>query len=702
MTDLVIVENGSGVIEVVETSASPTIIEVVTEGPKGDPGRMSVNGVEPVDGNVTLTKNDFGLSSVENKSSSTIRGEMTSQNVSDALGFVPLPNSYVPTWASILGKPTFSNVAVSGSYNDLSDKPSSYALPTASTLILGGVKVDGSSINIAGGVISTSAAAIGLSNVENKNSATIRNEITLANIATALGYVPANKAGDSFTGNVGIGSSSSFESLRVSKNITGGATSRGVIVDGVVQSDSTTSAGYYTSIVNTAAASFTVPFLTHYSAMQGTIGSGSLVTNQYGFSAAASLVGATNNYGFFGNIPSGTGRWNLYMAGTAANYLAGNLGIGAVNPVQVNLQVSKNIEGGASAFGIRHDGVVQSGVTNSAYYFSTSASTAPSSFTVSEIRHYQAMQGTIGAGSTVSAQYGFIVDASLVGASSNNFGFFGNIPSGAGRWNIFMNGTASNYLSGILLIGTASDNGVDKLQVVGSVSAKKDSTYNSETTASGRFLNATSPAKMLVCGYDGTQDYSYIQSLHLGVGYKGLALNPNSGNIGIGLGTSAATARLHLPAGQASASNAPLKFTAGTNLTTAEDGAVEYDGSKFSFTVGGTRFSLGYLDIPQNSQSANYTLVLGDSGKHIYHPSADTTARTFTIPANASVSFPIGTEIAFVNDNGAGVISIAINSDTLRLAGAGTTGTRTLAANGIAKALKITATSWIISGSGLT
>lgn len=106
--------------------------------------------------------------------------------------------------------------------------------------------------------------------------------------------------------------------------------------------------------------------------------------------------------------------------------------------------------------------------------------------------------------------------------------------------------------------------------------------------------------------------------------------------------------------------------------------------------------------IAQNSQSGAYTLVLSDANKHLLHPSADTTARTFTIPANASVAFPIGTAVTFVNQNAAGVITIAITSDTMRLAGAGTTGSRTLAANGMATALKITATEWIISGTGLT
>ncbi len=108
---------------------------------------------------------------------------------------------------------------------------------------------------------------------------------------------------------------------------------------------------------------------------------------------------------------------------------------------------------------------------------------------------------------------------------------------------------------------------------------------------------------------------------------------------------------------------------------------------------GNTSLNVGYLNIPQNPQSAAYTCVLADAGKHILHPAADTTARTFTIPANASVPYPIGTAITFVNQSGtSGVVTIAITSDTMRLAGAGTTGSRTLARNGVATAVKITAT----------
>ena len=50
---------------------------------------------------------------------------------------------------------------------------------------------------------------------------------------------------------------------------------------------------------------------------------------------------------------------------------------------------------------------------------------------------------------------------------------------------------------------------------------------------------------------------------------------------------------------------------------------------------------------PQNVQNGNYTLVLGDAGKHIYSTNAG--AQTITIPTNASVAFPIGTIITIVN-----------------------------------------------------
>jgi hypothetical protein len=122
-------------------------------------------------------------------------------------------------------------------------------------------------------------------------------------------------------------------------------------------------------------------------------------------------------------------------------------------------------------------------------------------------------------------------------------------------------------------------------------------------------------------------------------------------------------------------------------------------GTLSSCTVDGTN-SVGYKTIPQNSESVDYTLVLADSGKYIYHPSTDANARTFTIPANSSVAYPIGTAISFVNMS-TNALTIAITSDTMYLS-TGATGSRTLAQYGSATALKMTSTTWLITGSNLT
>lgn len=135
--------------------------------------------------------------------------------------------------------------------------------------------------------------------------------------------------------------------------------------------------------------------------------------------------------------------------------------------------------------------------------------------------------------------------------------------------------------------------------------------------------------------------------------------------------------------------------TSGQVLQTNGSGSLSFISS------GDETANIGYLNIPQNSQSTAYTLVLSDSGKHIFHPASDNNARTFTIPANSSVAYPIGTAITFINMSVANV-TIAITSDTMYLSSAGTTGSRTLARYGSATAVKIASTEWLISGSGLT
>lgn len=106
--------------------------------------------------------------------------------------------------------------------------------------------------------------------------------------------------------------------------------------------------------------------------------------------------------------------------------------------------------------------------------------------------------------------------------------------------------------------------------------------------------------------------------------------------------------------------------------------------------------TIGYRGLPQNSQTASYTLALSDAGKHI-----SITTGGVVIPANGSVAFPIGTTIVVFNNSGSNQ-TISITTDTLRQAGTANTGSRTLAQYGLVTCVKVTSTVWVISGAGLS
>jgi hypothetical protein len=116
-------------------------------------------------------------------------------------------------------------------------------------------------------------------------------------------------------------------------------------------------------------------------------------------------------------------------------------------------------------------------------------------------------------------------------------------------------------------------------------------------------------------------------------------------------------------------------------------------------TTASTARSAGYLGIPASAVSTTNTLTIADAGEHIY---VTTNSQTITIPAAASVAYPIGTTLTFIAGPSATTVSIAITTDTMYLAGTGTTGTRTLAAHGMATAVKVASTTWYINGTGLT
>jgi hypothetical protein len=113
----------------------------------------------------------------------------------------------------------------------------------------------------------------------------------------------------------------------------------------------------------------------------------------------------------------------------------------------------------------------------------------------------------------------------------------------------------------------------------------------------------------------------------------------STGNVAItGSGTTvltAPTAYLHLGAGLAAASSAPLKFTSGTNNTTPENGAQEYNGTNLFFTRAGAvrEYVLTGLDAAAAPGTANIGVILD------YYGTSAT--RVLTTP-NSWISIVIG------------------------------------------------------------
>lgn len=125
-----------------------------------------------------------------------------------------------------------------------------------------------------------------------------------------------------------------------------------------------------------------------------------------------------------------------------------------------------------------------------------------------------------------------------------------------------------------------------------------------------------------------------------------------------------------------------------------------YSGGTISPPASPAASNPGTAGLVQNNITANYTLVIGDVIKEIYI-TGTTAAQTVTIPANASVAFPVGTVIQITNDSNQSW-SVAITSDTLFWTPSGGTGTRTIAAGSKAIIEKKTATRWWISGNSIS
>lgn len=163
----------------------------------------SVNGAAPdSSGNVTISVSggsSGGSYTLPTASSSTLGGVKIGSGLTINTNGVVSADVTASTLTAYAKATDLSAVAKSGSYNDLSNKPTipaAYTLPNATSSTLGGVKI-GSNISVSNGTIS----------------------LAKSNVTSALGYIPVTTNNASFTGTTMV------QTLTVSSalNIPGGS-----------------------------------------------------------------------------------------------------------------------------------------------------------------------------------------------------------------------------------------------------------------------------------------------------------------------------------------------------------------------------------------------------------------------------------------------------------------------------------------------
>jgi hypothetical protein len=142
--------------------------------------------------------------------------------------------------------------------------------------------------------------------------------------------------------------------------------------------------------------------------------------------------------------------------------------------------------------------------------------------------------------------------------------------------------------------------------------------------------------------------------------------------------------------------NQGVQGAVGAQGAQGRQGAVGAQGAQGRQGAQGVQGSQGQsnLNVPQNSQTTGYTLVIGDVGKHI-----SITTGGVTVPASV---FSAGDVVSIYNNSASNQTITQGASTTLRQAGTANTGNRTLAGYGVATVLCVSSNVFVIFGTGLS
>lgn len=162
----------------------------------------------------------------------------------------------------------------------------------------------------------------------------------------------------------------------------------------------------------------------------------------------------------------------VYAAAGVAMHADGYMAVGGTNSLSANTVIAANgtvIGTGTSQYGINFSGEFNDSATSNGYAFYSSPKVKASAFTMSNLYGFIALAPSLGTGATVNNYNAFDVqDASGIAFIA---GYRGKVSSGTGKWNLYLDGSASNYVAGRLLIGTTTDDASGLIQVAGDISS---------------------------------------------------------------------------------------------------------------------------------------------------------------------------------------------------------------------------------------
>jgi hypothetical protein len=263
-------------------------------------------------------------------------------------------------------------------------------------------------------------------------------------------------------GNVGIGSVAGSDSaFQVNKPITTGTAEYAIRTYVSVPANISNAHMSFDSTGYTAAAGFTLANYSHFSSFGLTLGAGSVVTNHTAFSA--NISGATSNFGFYGGLsaPVAGGASNaitsLTVSGTVATFTATGHTFVATQVVTISFTIPIT----AITIGMIVTIVAAGTVPGSWTTVGASSNAVGTSFTATAAGTGLTGGGTVtinaynGSAKTIASVAANTFTVTVASATLGATAITGTATAST-SYNLYMLGTAPNYINGTVGIGTTS------------------------------------------------------------------------------------------------------------------------------------------------------------------------------------------------------------------------------------------------------